>query len=154
MRDIEQEIVPVCEAKGLGVAVWSPLAGGYLSGKYKSLDALPAGSRAAGGWSLPSRFFHPNRDAILAELFATALELGRPPAQVALRWVLERRWVSAAIIGVRTGAQLADGLAASGFNLPRAVLHRLDAVSALPRRYPWSMEEGMVARRDEAVGKG
>ena len=154
VRDIEQEIAPVCVAKGLGVAVWSPLAGGYLTGKYKSVEAAPAGTRAAEGWNLPSRFFHPNHDAILAELFATALELGRPPAQVAVRWVLERPWVSSAIIGARTGAQLADSLAATTFSLPKEALHRLDRASALPLRYPRSMEDGIAERRDSAVGKG
>ncbi len=154
VRDIEQEIVPACEMKGLGVAVWSPLAGGYLTGKYKSVGAAPTGSRAAEGWNLPSRFFHPAHDAILAELFAVAAELGRPPAQVALRWVLERPWVSAAIIGARTAGQLADSLAATGFSLPAEALNRLDRVSALPPRYPRSMEDGMAARRDEAMGKG
>lgn len=154
VRDIEQEIVPVCELKGLGVAVWSPLAGGFLTGKYKSVEAAPEGSRAAGGWALPARFFHPDRDAILAELLAVSAELGRPPAQVAVRWVLERPWVSAAIIGARTTAQLEDSLQATTFSLPPAALERLDRVSRLPLRYPRSMEDGMAARRDEAVGKG
>jgi aryl-alcohol dehydrogenase-like predicted oxidoreductase len=154
VRDIEQEIVPVCERPGLGVAVWSPLAGGYLTGKYASVKHAPAGSRAAGGWNLPSRFFHPEHAAILAELNAVAAELGRPPAQVALRWVLERPWVSSAIIGARTAGQLTDGLAATGFGMPAEALDRLDRVSALPLRYPGSMEGGMAARRDAAVGKG
>jgi aryl-alcohol dehydrogenase-like predicted oxidoreductase len=68
--------------------------------------------------------------------------------------VLERPWVSAAIIGARTAGQLADSLAATGFSLPAEALDRLDRVSALPPRYPRSMEDGMAARRDEAVGKG
>jgi aryl-alcohol dehydrogenase-like predicted oxidoreductase len=153
VRDIEQEIVPVCERHGLGVAVWSPLAGGYLTGKYRSVDAAPEGSRAAEGWNLPSRFFHPARDAILAELHAVAAELGRPPAQVALRWVLEKPWVSSAIIGARTAAQLADSLAASTFTLPGELLARLDRVSAPPAAYPKSMEQDMPARRAAAVGK-
>jgi len=154
VRDIEQEIVPVCELKGLGVAVWSPLAGGFLTGKYKSVEAAPEGSRVAGGWAIPSRFFHPGRDAILAELLAVAAELGRPPAQVAVRWVLERPWVSAAIIGARTIAQLEDSLQATTFSLPPAALERLERVSKLPPRYPRSMEDGMAERRNEAVGKG
>jgi aryl-alcohol dehydrogenase-like predicted oxidoreductase len=153
VRDIEQEIVPVCELKGLGVAVWSPLAGGYLTGKYKSVEAPPAGSRAADGWAIPARFFHAHHPAILAELIAVAAELGRPPAQVALRWVLERPWVTSAIVGARTAAQLADTLQATGFTLPRTALERLDRVSLLAFRYPRSMEDTMVARRNEAMGK-
>ena len=59
VRDIEQEIVPVCELKGLGVAVWSPLAGGFLTGKYRPLKApRRRARRAAEGWAFPLRYFH------------------------------------------------------------------------------------------------
>ena len=76
-----------------------------------------------------------------------------PPAQVALAWVLARPWIQSAIIGARNAAQFADSLQADGAGLPPAATQRLDQVSALPHRYPRSMEEGMAARRDEAVGK-
>ncbi len=151
VRDIEEELVPACVSEGLGVAVWSPLAGGFLTGKYQSPSAAPPGSRAAMGWELPARYLHPRHDAILAELFATASELDRPPAQVALRWVLERPWVSSAIIGARSASQLTESLQACRFTLPAEAQQRLDAVSALPLRYPRLMEEQMAERRRAAV---
>jgi aryl-alcohol dehydrogenase-like predicted oxidoreductase len=153
VRDIEEEIVPACQLKGLGVAVWSPLAGGFLAGRYRPGQHRIAGSRSEEGWVFPLRFFHPAHDAILGTLLAVAGELGRTPAQVALRWVLERPWISSAIVGGRNATQLADSLQAADFTLPADALARLDDVSALPRRYPRSMEEGVWKRRDDAVGR-
>src|SRR5580693_10089982 len=62
VRDIEEELVPVCDLKGLGMVVWAPLAGGYLSGKYQPGEQRVAGSRSAESWSFPVRFFHPNHE--------------------------------------------------------------------------------------------
>ena len=151
VRDIEQEIVPVCELKGLGVVVWSPLAGGFLAGKYTPGAARADGSRSAEGWAFPERYFAANRDASLAVLLDVARELGRTPAQVALRWVLDQDFITSAIVGARNAAQIADSLKAAGWRLPASARERLDAVSALPHRYPRSMEEGMAARRNAAV---
>jgi aryl-alcohol dehydrogenase-like predicted oxidoreductase len=151
VRDIEEEIIPVCELKGLGVVVWSPLGGGFLTGKYQPGETRREGTRSAEGWAFPLRYFAPNRDEILATLLQIAAELGRPPAQVALRWVLDRPFMSSAIIGARTASQLQDNLKASGWRLPEAHNARLNAVSARAARYPRSMEEGMRERRDAAV---
>jgi aryl-alcohol dehydrogenase-like predicted oxidoreductase len=151
VRDIEEELVPACALKGLGMVVWSPLAGGYLSGKYRPGERSIAGSRSAENWAFPTRFFHPAHEAILAELLAVARDLGRSPAQVAVRWVLEQPMVSSAIIGARTAAQLNDTLASCGWRLPEEARARLDKVSAQPHRYPRAMEETMAERRDRAV---
>jgi aryl-alcohol dehydrogenase-like predicted oxidoreductase len=151
VRDIEEELVPACALKGLGMVVWSPLAGGYLSGKYQPGEQSVAGSRSSENWAFPTRFFHPNHQAILAELLAVAHEIGHSPAQVAVRWVLEQPMVASAIVGARTARQLADTLAAAGWRLPDEARERLHQVSALPRRYPRAMEETMVERRDQAV---
>jgi aryl-alcohol dehydrogenase-like predicted oxidoreductase len=153
VRDIEQEIVPVCRLKGLGVVVWSPLAGGFLTGKYRPGEQAPAGSRAAEGWAFPERFFAANRDATLAVLLDVARELGRAPAQVALRWVLDQGFITSAIVGARHAGQLADTLGAAGWRLPDAARARLDAVSVLPHRYPRSMEDAMEGRRNAAIGR-
>jgi aryl-alcohol dehydrogenase-like predicted oxidoreductase len=88
---------------------------------------------------------------ILRELLAVARELGRHPAQVAVRWVLEQPLVTSAIVGARTTDQLNDTLAATGWQLPESARERLDKVSALPRRYPRAMEDTMAERRDRAV---
>jgi aryl-alcohol dehydrogenase-like predicted oxidoreductase len=151
VRDIEEELVPACDLKGLGMVVWSPLAGGYLSGKYQPGEHSLAGARSAEKWAFPSRFFHPRHEAILAELLAVANDLGRSAAQVAVRWVLEQPLVASAIVGARKTEQLGDTLAAAGWRLPAAARERLDRISAPPHRYPRAMEETMKERRDQAV---
>ncbi|HEY6430767.1 MAG TPA: aldo/keto reductase [Acetobacteraceae bacterium] len=151
VRDIEEEIVPVCELKGLGVVVWSPLGGGFLTGKYQPGETTRAGARSAEGWGFPIRFFAANRDDILATLLQVAEQVGRSPAQVALRWVLDQGFITSAIVGARSTTQLRDTLRAGGWRLPADALAQLDAVSAPPRRYPRSMEDTMRDRRDSAV---
>jgi aryl-alcohol dehydrogenase-like predicted oxidoreductase len=76
VRDIEEELVPVCALKGLGMVVWSPLAGGYLTGKYRPGERSVAGSRSAENWAFPTRFFHPEHEAILTELLSVARDPG------------------------------------------------------------------------------
>jgi aryl-alcohol dehydrogenase-like predicted oxidoreductase len=151
VRDIEEELVPACALKGLGMVVWAPLAGGYLSGKYQPGQHSVAGSRSAESWAFPTRFFHPDHAAILAEVLAVARDLERSPAQVAVRWVLQQPQVTSAIIGARTADQLADTLGAASWQLPGDARDRLDRISAPPHRYPRAMEETMTERRDRAV---
>jgi aryl-alcohol dehydrogenase-like predicted oxidoreductase len=151
VRDIEQELVPLCQAKGLGIVVWSPLAGGFLSGKYKAGQRNLTGARSAEDWAYPQRFFAANADQTLGVLLQTAGELGRSPAQVALRWVLDQPGITSAIVGARTAAQLQDNLGAAGWRLGGEELQRLSEASHLPDRYPESMEKDMHERRDRAV---
>lgn len=153
VRDIEQEIVPVCELKGLGVVVWSPMAGGFLAGRYKPGERKVAGSRSEEGWALPDRFFAATADETLRTVLDIARELDRSPAQVALRWVLDQRFITSAIVGARNAGQLSDTLATAGWTLPDEARARLDAVSMLPHRYPRSFEETMQERRNAAVIK-
>jgi aryl-alcohol dehydrogenase-like predicted oxidoreductase len=151
VRDIEQELVPVCELKGLGIVVWSPLAGGFLAGKYRPGEISASGTRSEEGWVFPVRFFAANRDEILATLLDVSRELGRSPAQVALRWVLDKSFITSTIIGARTVDQARDTLRAGGWRLPAEAFERLDRVSFLPHRYPRSMEDTMHERRNSAV---
>ena len=151
VRDIEQELVPLCLHKGLGVVPWAPLAGGFLTGKYRPGERTAAGTRSEEGWAYPSPYFAANADDTLAALLQVATELDRSPAQVALRWVLEQPAVTAAIVGARTAAQLGDNLGAAGWRLTAEARARLDAVSRLPDRYPEAMERNMHERRDGAV---
>ncbi|MCH8295875.1 aldo/keto reductase, partial [Candidatus Poribacteria bacterium] len=90
VRDIEQELIPLCQFKGLGVVVWSPLSGGFLSGKYKPGERMVQGTRSEEAWAYPQRSFAANADETLTTLLEVADDLGRSPAQVALRWVLEQ----------------------------------------------------------------
>ena len=151
VRDIEQELVPLCELKGLGVVVWSPLGGGFLSGKYKPGERTQGGTRSAEGWAYPERYFADTADETLQTLLDVSDKLGQSPAQVALRWVLEQRAMTSVIVGARRMAHLRDNLGAAGWRLEGKALQKLNAVSHLPDRYPEAMEKNMHERRDSAV---
>ncbi len=151
VRDIEQELVPLCLHKGLGIVPWSPLAGGFLTGKYRPGQRALEGTRSAEEWVWPGRFFAPNADDTLAVLLSVANALGRTPAQVALRWVMQQPGVSSTIVGARTVEQLQDNLGATGWVLEGDALARLSEVSRLPDRYPESFEKMMHERRAAAV---
>jgi aryl-alcohol dehydrogenase-like predicted oxidoreductase len=154
VRDIEEEIVPVCTLKGLGVVAWSPLAGGFLAGKYRPGVASVPGSRSAEGWGFPSRFFAANHDEALATLLDVADQLGRSPAQTALRWALDQPFLTSVIVGARSAAQIQDSLGAAGWRLPAEAKAQLDRVSAQPWRYPRATAEEMAERRNAAVRTG
>ena len=151
VRDIEQELVPLCEHKGLGIVVWSPLAGGFLSGKYKPGERMQIGTRSEEGWAFPQRYFAQNVDETLQTLIDVSDELGRSPAQVALRWVLEQPTITSAIAGARRIVHLQDNLGAAGWTLEEGELQKLNKVSYLRDRYPEAMEKNMHERRDNAV---
>jgi aryl-alcohol dehydrogenase-like predicted oxidoreductase len=150
-RDIEQELVPACRLKGLGVVVWSPLAGGFLSGKYRPGERSRQGSRSAEAWAYPSVYFAATADETLQALLEVSAAIGRSAAQTALRWVLEQPAITSAIVGARDAGQLEDNLRAASWRLDAEPLERLSRVSYLPPRYPESMEAGMRARRESAV---
>lgn len=151
VRDIEEEIVPACMLKGLGVVAWSPLAGGFLAGKYRVGSTTSPGTRSAEGWGFPKRFFVGNHDEVLESLLDVARELGRTPAQTALRWALDQPFLTSAIVGARSAPQILDSLGAAGWHLPAEALARLNAVSAVPWRYPRTTAEEMAGRRNSAV---
>jgi aryl-alcohol dehydrogenase-like predicted oxidoreductase len=151
VRDIDEEIVPACQLKGLGVVAWSPLAGGYLAGKYTPGSLKVQGTRSSEGWGFNSRFFAVNHGEILQTLLDTARELNRSPAQVALRWVMDQPFMTSAIVGARNAEQLGETLGAGGWRLPQAALEKLNKVSAQPHRYPRAFEDPMPERRNSAV---
>jgi aryl-alcohol dehydrogenase-like predicted oxidoreductase len=136
-RDIEYEIVPACLDQGLGILVWSPLAGGLLSGKYRRGKEAPAGSRHLTDWSEP-----PVRDPeglydIVEALVQIGEEHGVSAAQAALAWTLGRPGVTSLIVGARTEEQLADNLRAVEVELTPEQRARLDELSAPPLLYPF-----------------
>lgn len=151
VRDIEQELIPLCQHKGLGVVAWSPLAGGFLSGKYMPGQRILKTSRSAEGWAYPQNCFAANADETLQVLLDVAKELGRSPAQLALRWVLEQPAITSAIIGARHVEQLRENLEAAQWCLEGEALQRLNDVSLLPDRYPKSLEKTMREHRNKAV---
>ena len=151
VRDIDEEIVPACEAKGLGVVAWSPMASGYLAGKYTPGSLKVQGTRSAEGWGFQGRFFAPNHGEILQTLLDTAKELDRSPAQVALRWAMDQTFMTSAIVGARNAQQLGETLGAGGWRLPDSAREKLDKVSKQPHRYPRAFEDPMPERRNSAV---
>ena len=151
VRDIEQELVPLCQYKGLGMVTWSPLGGGFLTGKYKPGERSLAGTRSEEGWAYPGRHFADNADGTVSALLEVAADLGHSPSQVALRWVVDRPAVTSTIIGARSVVHLEDNLKAAAIDLPEDVRERLDTVSYLEDRYPEKMEKNVHERRDSAV---
>ncbi|MEE2657176.1 MAG: aldo/keto reductase [Candidatus Latescibacterota bacterium] len=151
VRDIEQEILPICDHKRLGVVCWAPIAGGFLSGKYKPGERILIGTRSEESWGYPSQFFHADADRILEVLLEVAGEVGRSPAQVALRWAMQRPGITSVITGARTLEHAHDNLLAGSFVLDVGAMERLNEVSFLPHRYPEEMERNWHERRDGAV---
>ena len=141
-RSTEWDLLPVCQNEGLGVIPWSPLRGGWLSGKFRrGTDQPVSGSRIEKaeqeGWDESwSNYNNEHTWGVLDALFAVAEESGKTPSQVALGWVLCQPGVTAPILGVRTMAQLEDNLGASGWTLSSEQLARLNAASAQPVPYP------------------
>jgi aryl-alcohol dehydrogenase-like predicted oxidoreductase len=136
-RDAEYELIPAAVDQGLGVLVWSPLAGGLLSGKYGRDRQAPPGSRQLTDWNEP-----PVRDQdmlydTIDVLTGIAEERGVSAAQVALAYLLGRPAVTSLVIGARTSQQLADNLAAADLTLTADERERLDKVSAPPLIYPY-----------------
>ncbi len=142
-RDTEWELLPVCRNEGLGVIPWSPLLGGWLAGKIRrGATEPPAGTRVASAetrglnetWSA---YGNEHTWTVLDALFAVAEEAEKAPAQVALRWLLQRPGVTAPIIGARNLEQLAVNLGATGWALAVEHMARLDEASAKRLPYPY-----------------
>ena len=146
-REAEYELVPIALDQGLGILVWSPLAGGLLSGKYRRDRKPSSESRQLTDWGEP-----PVRDQeqlydTVEALVAIAEARGVSAAQVALAWLLGRPAVAALIIGARTEAQLEDNLKAADLVLTAEERARLDAVSAPPLLYPYWHQARAAADR-------
>ena len=153
-RDIEEEVLPLCRDKRVGVIVWAPLAAGYLTGKYEPGAAPPKQTRLGQTDSMIQRYFSPQSEEILASLRAIAEELQRSMSQVALRWVLDQPGITSVIVGATSSDQLRNNLGCTGWTIPSDPLARLNEVSRLPPRFPHSMEQNMHQRRAEAVQMG
>jgi len=153
VRDIELELIPLLQYKGLGVVVWGPLAGGFLSGKYQPGQRALAGTRSEEQWVFPAQFLDDVADEILAALLDVADDLERSPSQVAIRWVLDQPVVTSVIVGARTVEQLSDNLGAAGWRLPDAARARLNEVSQMPERYPQTVAHKVHERRAAALGR-
>jgi aryl-alcohol dehydrogenase-like predicted oxidoreductase len=138
-RDIEYDIAPVAKANDVALIVWSPLSGGYLSGKYTAGSSAQDGGRRA---NLNFPPINPAKvDPIVLELRSIAGDLGVQPAQVALAWLLGRDEVTSITIGVRSEKQMTSNLGAINFVLPPELRARLDSVSEPDKVYPYWMQQ-------------
>jgi aryl-alcohol dehydrogenase-like predicted oxidoreductase len=135
-RDIENELVPLAIDQGIGILVWSPIAGGLLSGKYRRGVAAPPGSRHLTEWNEPPVYDEDKLYDTIEELVAISEDLGVSAAQVALAYTMAKPAVTSVIVGARTQEQLADNLAAADLKLTEAHVGRLDKVSTHPLPYP------------------
>lgn len=133
-RDLERELVPLLETEKMGLLIWSPLAGGLLSGKYSRENQSPEGARRSG-------FDFPIVDKerawnVIDALSPIAEAHGCSPARVALAWLLSKPVVTSVLIGAKRLDQLADNIAAVELTLTVEELRKLDEVSELPPEYP------------------
>jgi aryl-alcohol dehydrogenase-like predicted oxidoreductase len=147
-RNIEREFVPLGQELGMGIMVWSPLASGLLSGKYK-----PSASGATGegrletvkGMANPAfQKFSDRNWAIVAELEKVAAELDRSMAQVAVNWVANRPGISSVIVGATKLSQLEDNLKALEFTIPSELVDRLETVSRPESQFPYSFFDNEI----------
>ncbi|MFZ0059318.1 MAG: aldo/keto reductase [Acidimicrobiales bacterium] len=150
-RDAEYELVPLAIDQQLGILVWSPLAGGLLSGKYRRNVEPPAGSRQTTPWGEPPVYDRERMYDIVEALVEVAAARGASPAQTALAWLLGRPAVTSLIIGARTMEQLVDNLASVEHPLDDAARARLDAVSAPRLIYPYWHQASTAPERLSAA---
>jgi aryl-alcohol dehydrogenase-like predicted oxidoreductase len=136
-REAEYELVPLAVDQGLGILVWSPLAGGLLSGKYRRGQQPPEGSRHLTDWGEPPIYDQEGVYDIIEVLVKIAEQRGVSAAQVALAYTLARPAVTSLVIGARSDEQLADNLAAADLTLSDDERAQLDAASAPPLLYPY-----------------
>jgi aryl-alcohol dehydrogenase-like predicted oxidoreductase len=146
-RDAETELVPLSIDQGLGILVWSPLAGGLLSGKYRRDVEAPAGSRHLSDWNEPPV----NDEDKLYDTIDVVVELGASrnvsPAQISLAYLLTKPAVTSVVLGARTEDQLRDNLAAANVELSKEEVAQLDDVSAQPLLYPYWHQAATSAGR-------
>jgi len=144
-RNIENEVLPVCREEGLGVIPWSPLGGGFLSGKYSRDERPPEGSRIASAEEWQDEYW--DRRATernwntLEAVGKIAEETGKSYAQISLNWLLRQEGVTAPIIGARTMEQLEDNLDAAGWELDQDQVNELSEASAPENVYPYRFIE-------------
>ena len=149
-RDIEREIVPMLKSEQVGLMVWSPLAGGLLSGKYGRDEPAATGDRRA-EFDFPP-VDKPRAFAAIDVMKPMAVARGASVARIALAWLLHRKVVSSVIIGAKRIDQFDDNIAATEIDLTVQELDVLDQVSALPKEYPGWMFDAQTYRATQLAG--
>jgi aryl-alcohol dehydrogenase-like predicted oxidoreductase len=150
-RIIEDDVVPTCRELGLGQIVWSPIAQGVLTGKYRPGQPPPAGSRATddkGGANMISRWLNDDVLTKVQELAPIAGDLGLTMAQLAVAWVLQNDNVSAALVGASRPEQVAENVKAAGVTIPDDAMKRIDeTLSDVVARDPAFVAQSTPQRR-------
>jgi aryl-alcohol dehydrogenase-like predicted oxidoreductase len=151
-RQIERELVPMARSYGLGVTVWSPLAGGLLTGKYRNRDS-PDGARLVRGgegqWD--AKHFGPRPDAVVDAVATLARDKGCTPAQLSLAWLMTRPGISSVVVGARTTDQLREQLGAASVVLSDQELERLDDLAPPGRAtVPYYLDDSFADFRPHA----
>ena len=156
VREIERSVLPTCQRYGMGVIPWSPLAGGYLTGRYRKGAEIPAGSRLStrNFEDERERAIHEQRIDVVEELLKVSADAGMTVTHLAIAFVLEHPAVSAAIIGPRTMEQLDDLLVGAGVRLDGDTLDRIDAIvppgTSIAGADPWQPRG--LSRRERRRG--
>ena len=151
-RDLERELVPMMQSEGLGLLVWSPLAGGLLSGKFSRQGSSETGSRRT-TFDFPPVQMDRAWD-VIDVLTPIAAAKGVSVAQIAIAWLLHQPVVTSVIIGAKRLDQLDDNLAARDVRLTADELAAIDRVSALPAEYPgWMLDRQGGARRAQVLAE-
>src|SRR5581483_6074699 len=149
-REIEREQLPLCRHDGVGLLVFSPLAGGILTGKYRGTNEAPTGTRGAdptpAATMVKAHLAAGGRAAVVDAVAKVAADLGRTPAQVALNWVLGREGVTSVILGARAVAQLEDNLGATGWRLAPEHVATLDDATGFEIGYPYDFVAAISQR--------
>ena len=135
-REMDREMMSLCLEENVGVIPWAPLGGGFLTGRYGREQPTSGRLTAKDGESSWRLRATERNFAVLDAVQAAARELDKTPAQVALRWLLQRDGIASPIFGASTLEQFADNMGAAGWTMPEAAWQRLDEVSALPPEYP------------------
>ena len=159
-RDLEREIAPMMENEGVGLMVWGPLAGGFLSGKYQRSSAGITGEGRLAASGPRASLDVDKAYRILDTIAPIAKRHETAVASIALAWLLQRPFVSSVLVGAKRPEQLAENLAASDIELSADEIAQLDEVSALPAEYPgwmfpdqWGRRGGPSPRRPAALPK-
>ncbi|WP_203142765.1 aldo/keto reductase [Marinobacter mangrovi] len=142
-RDLEREVIPMLESEDIGLMVWSPLAGGYLSGKYEGPNVSEENRRAKFDFPPVNRERGSEVIAVMREIAAGKTVDGQPVsvAQIALAWLLHQNAVTSVIVGAKRVDQLQDNIRAAQVRFSDDELAALDDVSRLPAEYPgWMLE--------------
>jgi aryl-alcohol dehydrogenase-like predicted oxidoreductase len=149
-RDAEHELVPLALDQGVGILVWSPLAFGLLSGKFRRGQPRPAGSRLS-EMDLMGLADEERAYSIVDVLDQVARSRGVSIAQAALNYLLRKPGVTSVIVGARNEQQLRDNLAAATWQLTDDEVHRLDEISATPVPYPYWHQQRFASERNPAL---